>query len=280
MPGRHNIENALAALAAASVWGVGADEAAAVFPQLLPGEMRGRLLRFEAGFAVINDSYNSNPVALGAMIELLAQHAGLPAPHSGRRRNARAGTAIRAVASRGRPPGRRAKRLDWILGVQGEASKIVGGAVEAGLPAARARFFANSADAAAFLGEMVQPGDLLLVKGSRGVKMERIVEALREQLRAGWRSGRRTGRAARGAAEWFTTSSITCRRPVAHLLNVFRYITVRTALASLSALFLGLVARPLDDPAPAPVADQAIHPRGRPDAATRPRPARPPWAAF
>ena len=79
LPGRHNIENALAALAAASVWGIGAAEAAEVFPQLAAGEMRGRLLRFAAGFAVINDSYNSNPVALAAMIELLARHAGLSA---------------------------------------------------------------------------------------------------------------------------------------------------------------------------------------------------------
>jgi UDP-N-acetylmuramyl pentapeptide synthase len=48
------------------------------------------------------------------------------------------------------------------------------------LSAARVKFFANSSDAAAFLCEMLQPGDLLLIKGSRGVKMERIVEVLRE----------------------------------------------------------------------------------------------------
>ena len=76
LPGRHNVENALAALAAASVWGIGAAEAAEVFPRLAAGEMRGRLLRFAEGFAVINDSYNSNPVALRAMIELLARTPG------------------------------------------------------------------------------------------------------------------------------------------------------------------------------------------------------------
>jgi UDP-N-acetylmuramyl pentapeptide synthase len=51
-------------------------------------------------------------------------------------------------------------------------------AIEAGMPASQAHFFDDSTAAAAFLADFVQPGDLLLVKGSRGVKMERIVEAL------------------------------------------------------------------------------------------------------
>src|SRR5438309_4730123 len=72
LPGRHSIENVLAALAAASVWGVGAAEAADVLRDIKVGEMRGRLLNFAAGFALINDSYNSNPLALAAMVDLLA----------------------------------------------------------------------------------------------------------------------------------------------------------------------------------------------------------------
>jgi UDP-N-acetylmuramoyl-tripeptide--D-alanyl-D-alanine ligase len=169
----------LAALAAASVWGVGAAEAAAVFPRLLPGEMRGRLLRFEMGFAVINDSYNSNPVALQAMIELLAQTPGY------KRRILAAGEMLELgpqSAQLHRVAGRQAaaNKIDWVVGVQGQASKLASGAAEAGLSAVHVKFFANSAEAAAFLCELLQPGDLLLVKGSRGVKMERIVEVLRE----------------------------------------------------------------------------------------------------
>ncbi len=72
LAGRHNISNALAALAAASVWGVGAAEAREVFPKLQATGMRGRVLQYDAGFTVINDCYNSNPVALRAMIDLLA----------------------------------------------------------------------------------------------------------------------------------------------------------------------------------------------------------------
>ena len=178
LPGRHNIANALAALAAASVWGIGAAEAAAVLPNLAAGEMRGRLLRFAAGMAVINDSYNSNPVALRAMIELLARTPGY------RRRILAAGEMLELGPESPRlhrEAGRQAaaQKLDWVLGVQGHAAGLVQGAVEDGLPEERAHFFASSSDAAAFLLELLRPGDLLLVKGSRGVKMERIVEALR-----------------------------------------------------------------------------------------------------
>src|SRR6266478_9433353 len=72
LPGRHVIANALASLAAASVWGIGIEEAQAVLPKLRPPAMRGELLRFSDGAALINDSYNSSPAALQAMMALLA----------------------------------------------------------------------------------------------------------------------------------------------------------------------------------------------------------------
>jgi len=67
VPGRHAISNALAALAAASVWDIGAAEAQHVFRTLRAPSMRGELLRFSNGAALINDSYNSSPAALEAM---------------------------------------------------------------------------------------------------------------------------------------------------------------------------------------------------------------------
>src|SRR5579872_3536102 len=178
LPGRHSIENALAALAAASVWGVGAAEAADVLRNIKVGEMRGRLLEFAAGFALINDSYNSNPVALAAMVDLLMKTGDY------RRRILAAGEMLElgpGSANLHREAGRRtaAQRLDCIVAVQGHAAQIVNGAIEEGMPASRAHFFGDSSAAAAFLAEFIEPGDLVLVKGSRGVKMERIVEALR-----------------------------------------------------------------------------------------------------
>jgi len=178
LAGRHNISNALAALAAASVWGVGGAEAKEVFPHLEPAGMRGRVLHYDAGFSVINDCYNSNPVALAAMTEIL-----IHTPASGRRILA-AGEMLELGASSSelhRGAGREAAasgNISWIIGVQGAGESFVRGAIEAGHPAARAKFIGSSAEAAAFVADILAPGDLLLVKGSRGVKMERIVEAL------------------------------------------------------------------------------------------------------
>src|SRR5262249_28445227 len=76
LPGRHVISNALASLAAASAWGIGAAEAQSVFRDLQAPSMRGELLRFSNGAALINDSYNSSPAALQAMIRVLASTPG------------------------------------------------------------------------------------------------------------------------------------------------------------------------------------------------------------
>jgi UDP-N-acetylmuramoyl-tripeptide--D-alanyl-D-alanine ligase len=178
LAGRHNISNALAALAAASVWGVSGAEAKEVFPRLEPAGMRGRVLHYDAGFSVINDCYNSNPVALAAMIELLVH-----TPVRGRRILA-AGEMLElgpASPELHREAGHAAAetgKLDWIIGVQGNGESLVRGAIEAGHPAARAKFLESSVETAGFVAGLVAPGDLLLVKGSRGVRMERIVESL------------------------------------------------------------------------------------------------------
>ncbi len=178
LAGQHNVANALAALAAASVWGVGVAEAQDVFPKLEATGMRGRIVQYDPGFTVINDCYNSNPVALGAMVELLTH-----TPASGRHILA-AGEMLELGATSAelhREAGRAAAatgKLAWIIGVRGDAESFVRGAIAAGQPAERTKFFPSSEEAGAFLANLIQAGDLLLVKGSRGVKMERVVEAL------------------------------------------------------------------------------------------------------
>jgi UDP-N-acetylmuramoyl-tripeptide--D-alanyl-D-alanine ligase len=178
--GRHNVMNALAALTAASLWGVGAEEAKGVFPALLPADKRGEVVRFEEGFSVINDSYNSSPTALVALVELLAATPGY------QRRIVAAGEMLElgdSSADLHRDCGRAAARgkVDWIFGVQGHAADLIRGAVEAGHPQGRTQFFENSAEAAAFLEGFLTRGDLLLLKGSRGTKMERVLEAIEAQ---------------------------------------------------------------------------------------------------
>jgi UDP-N-acetylmuramoyl-tripeptide--D-alanyl-D-alanine ligase len=178
LPGRHVIANALASLAAASVWGIGITEAGTVLPRLLPPAMRGELLQFSNGAALINDSYNSSPAALQAMTSLLAATPGF------RRRILAAGEMRELGATSAqlhRQVGEFAARtgaIDWIIAVDGDAVQLIEGAASSGIPRDHLKFFSSSEDAANFLQTFLQPGDLLLVKGSRGVKMERIVEAL------------------------------------------------------------------------------------------------------
>src|SRR6202140_238230 len=178
LPGRHVISNTLAALAAASVWGIGAAEAQAVFRTLHAPAMRGELLRFMNGAALINDSYNSSPAALHAMIKVLA------ATPNFCRRILAAGE-MRELGATSAQVHREAGKftaetgkIDWVVGVEGDAAQIVEGAVAGGVPRSQTKVFASSEEAAKFLADFVAAGDLLLVKGSRGVKMERIVESL------------------------------------------------------------------------------------------------------
>ena len=140
--------------------------------------MRGEMLRFSNGAALINDSYNSSPAALQAMTSLLA------ATPNYRRRILAVGE-MRELGQTSPELHREAGsfaaktgKIDWIIGVEGHAAQIVEGAVAAGLPRAQTKFFPSAEEAANFLQDFISPGDLLLVKGSRGVKMERIVEAL------------------------------------------------------------------------------------------------------
>ena len=69
-------------------------------------------------------------------------------------------------------------KIDWIIGVAGDSAQIIEGAVAAGFNLARTKFFATSEEAGVFVQQASPPNDLLLVKGSRGVKIERIVDAL------------------------------------------------------------------------------------------------------
>jgi UDP-N-acetylmuramoyl-tripeptide--D-alanyl-D-alanine ligase len=144
----------------------------------VPADKRGEVIRFEDGFTVINDSYNSSPTALDALAGLLAA-----TPGYGRRILA-AGEMLELGSSAPelhRECGRHVaslKKIDWIFGVQGDAAELVRAAVKVGHPEANAQFFENPGEAARFISGFIERGDLLLLKGSRGVRMEKILEAI------------------------------------------------------------------------------------------------------
>jgi UDP-N-acetylmuramoyl-tripeptide--D-alanyl-D-alanine ligase len=183
LPGRHNLMNALAAAAVATCFEIGAEEIARALGTVTSPHMRGEVLDFAAGFTVVDDSYNSNPRSLSQMVRTIAE-----ASSSGvRRRIVVAGEMLELGpegATMHAEAGREmaAAKVDVVWGVRGLASEIVAGAREAGLPQEATRFFETAEEAAAALAKEVREGDLVLVKGSRGVRTDKVVALLRERF--------------------------------------------------------------------------------------------------
>ena len=170
--GTHNVANALAAIAVGLQAGVPLREAAAALAKLPPGDRRGEVLTLR-GATVINDCYNSNPEALSSMIGTLAC---LPAF----RRILVAGEMLELGPSAGllhAACGRKAAEagLDRVLGVRGHARALVEAAREGGVAAV---FFETPEAAGEWLAAELRPGDAVLLKASRGVRLERTLALL------------------------------------------------------------------------------------------------------
>ena len=173
--GRHNVLNALAALATAQTFGIHPSRAAAALAAFRPLKMRGEILEWN-GVRIVNDCYNSNPRALEFLLDTLAR-AG-----KGRRRIAVLGEMLElgpASPDLHREAGRRAAAAaDCLVAVRGDARYFLEGAAAAGMAAAHLAFFDTPAEAADHLASLLQPGDVVLFKASRGVKLEDAVAKL------------------------------------------------------------------------------------------------------
>lgn len=170
--GEHNVRNALAGIAAGLASGISLPECAAALQSLEPPDRRGQTLRLR-GATLIDDCYNCNPQALQAMVKTLLT---IPA----QRRIVVAGEMLELGPESPRlhyESGRSMAALgvDLVLGVRGEAASIVAGAEAAG---AAALFVEAPEDAGAWLRNHLRTGDAVLLKASRGVRLERALEVL------------------------------------------------------------------------------------------------------
>lgn len=177
LPGLHQAENFLAAATAAFVLGLRVDVIAARAEELAAAPHRGVVLRLQDDITVIDDSYNASPAAMKRALALLATSTG--------RRVAVLGEMFElgaAAAAAHREIGRRAAAsCDLLLTVGGDISAaLIEGAVAAGLPRHRAHWAEDSAAATATLDRLLEPGDTILVKGSRGLGLDRVVSAVSE----------------------------------------------------------------------------------------------------
>ncbi len=180
MSGRHNLMNALAAAAVATCLDIQPAAIAEALKSATPPRMRGEVLDFAAGFRVVDDSYNSNPRSLLNMVRTIAE-----ASTNLKRRIVVAGEMLELgpeEAALHREAGREIARagIDVLWGIRGLAAEMVAGAREAGL--AESIFFKSSDAAARVVVDEIREGDLVLVKGSRGVATDKIVKALRERF--------------------------------------------------------------------------------------------------
>jgi UDP-N-acetylmuramoyl-tripeptide--D-alanyl-D-alanine ligase len=172
--GAHNASNAMAGLAVALEAGVDLDEAVAALAALTAGDKRGQVIEID-GATILNDSYNSNPEALRSMIRTLAAR---PA----QRRILVAGEMLELgeyASAMHAACGLTAAEagLDLVAGVQGNAVHLAAAACAGGVAA----LFLPTAEAAGrWLRKTMRPGDVVLVKGSRGVHLERAIELLQE----------------------------------------------------------------------------------------------------
>jgi UDP-N-acetylmuramoyl-tripeptide--D-alanyl-D-alanine ligase len=172
LPGRHNVMNALAAIAVGVRSGIALVDCAAALATMRPTEKRGNMLRWRDA-AIVNDTYNSNPQALMSMMEALG---GTDA----KRRIVVAGEMLElgpeAAALHARCGEFAAiKGIDVVLGVRGLARELAEAARQAG---AAAEFVETPELAGEWLRANLCEGDVVVLKASRGVRLERALTVL------------------------------------------------------------------------------------------------------
>lgn len=176
VPGRHNVYNALAAAAAGCALDVPLEDAADALGEFRPPALRGQVLE-SGGVRLLNDSYNANPASMRAALDTLTAM-----PADGRRFAVLGDmlelgpTAESAHQSLGRYASERG--VDALLTLGDFAEATVGGGVEGGMALDLAVAYATLDQLSEALERQLKPGDVVLLKGSRGSRMERLAQRL------------------------------------------------------------------------------------------------------
>ncbi|MCP9494206.1 MAG: UDP-N-acetylmuramoyl-tripeptide--D-alanyl-D-alanine ligase [Pyrinomonadaceae bacterium MAG19_C2-C3] len=201
LAGRHNLTNALAAAAIATQFDMTPEAIADAFSNAAPTQMRGEVVRFKIDardetsgvFTVIDDSYNSNPRSLLAMTQMLSEME--TTPHAGDDDDKRGRRIVVAgeMLELGRDAARmhyeageqigRLGNVDMLLAVRGEAQHLVAGAQTETMNSETAQFFSEVEAVTSRLISEVRANDVVLIKGSRGVKLDVMVRRLRERFK-------------------------------------------------------------------------------------------------
>jgi UDP-N-acetylmuramoyl-tripeptide--D-alanyl-D-alanine ligase len=184
LPGTHNVMNALAAFAVGHALGLNLDDMTENFSRFTPMAMRFECVQLTNGVRVVNDSYNANPQSMQAAFRTVgaAKRAG--------RFIAVLGDMLELgeqTATLHRQVGEAAAKFGaGMLFVMGNhAADVADGAARAGLNSSRVAVVDNMDKLQSMVMSEMKPGDVVLIKGSRGMKMERLVEFLKREIGTG-----------------------------------------------------------------------------------------------
>jgi UDP-N-acetylmuramoyl-tripeptide--D-alanyl-D-alanine ligase len=173
--GRHNVANALAAIAVGLQAGIPLARCVEAIGLLKPEDKRGELIDWH-GATIINDCYNSNPEALESMIRTLAAvPAGRHIVVAGEmlELGTRAAQLHRECGEAAAAAG-----IDVVIGVRGLAQEIVAGVQAAKASKTSAIFVETPQAAGEWLKQNLKAGDAVLLKASRGVRLEQALTTL------------------------------------------------------------------------------------------------------
>ena len=180
--GLGNLANVLAAITVGLHFEVPLDSMVSTAAALRPAHSRGELLRLPGGLTLIDDSYNSSPAALKRALQTVKAATGsarkvavlgemLELGDHATRLHQESGAAAAAAG------------LDMLVTIGGPPARaLADAAVEAGMPANSVAWMGSSAEAAAITAARTRPGDLVLVKGSRGVRTDLVVDRLKAEF--------------------------------------------------------------------------------------------------
>ncbi len=178
--GRHFVYNALSAIATASLFGIEKERTIEALEQFRPFPMRMEILSLGRGITLLNDSYNANPDSMEMALRTLSEAKG----------EGRAIAVLGDMLELGefaveahRQLGKKAAEfsIDLLLAIGKEGPVVVESAIREGLGYEQARVVESHAEAASLVRTFVREGDWILVKGSRGMAMEKVIEDLKER---------------------------------------------------------------------------------------------------
>jgi UDP-N-acetylmuramoyl-tripeptide--D-alanyl-D-alanine ligase len=177
--GRHFIPNALSAIAVACLFGVEVKQVKEALENFKSIPMRMEIVPLKGGKTLINDAYNANPHSMELALETLVEAKGegraiavlgdmLELGNFTKEAHEQLGEKVSELS------------IDFLLALGEEAPIVVESAIRHGFPLERVRVVESHSEAISILKQMIQNGDWILVKGSRRMAMEKIVEGLTE----------------------------------------------------------------------------------------------------